>query len=523
MAPVPGSSALPPFAVGPSYTDVIVEALTRYPTREAFVHGDRRMTYAELADLVGRVGQVLVDHGVGPGVGVAVLAPNAPEVFVVQAAAFLAGARYSGLHPLASVDDHVGLCEDAEIEMLVVHPAFAATAAEVASRAGSVKHVLGIGPSEVGPDLLALCAATGARRLRAAGVDDEATTWLQYTGGTTGRPKGAMLSHRALAQQVQSLTISWGLPERPVYLASSPITHVAMLPVVPVLARGGTVVLQQGFDPERWLAAVEAERVNYAFVVPTMLYTMLDKADPAARDTSSIETLCYGAAPMTPARLVEAQEAFGPVMMQVYGQTECIGMSTSLRKDEHDPVGRPDLLTSCGRAAAGVRVEIIDEAGTPLPDGEVGEIGVRTRAVMSGYWKRDQETAEALRDGWLRTGDVGVRDAGGFFHIVDRKKDMIVTGGFNVYPREIEDVLTGHESVSQAAVVGLPDEKWGEAVTAFVVPRRGAEIDAAALTALVKVRKGAHQAPKRVEVVTELPTTGVGKIDKKALRATHAR
>jgi fatty-acyl-CoA synthase len=507
--------------VGPSYSEVIVEALTRFPARDAFVLGERRMTYAELADLTARAQQVLADHGIRAGRGVAVLGPNAPEVFAVQAAAFLTGARYTGLHALGSVDDHVFLCEDAEIEVLVVHPAHAGTAVLIAERAGSVEHVLSLGPSEAGPDLLALCAAVGPRHLTAPALDEETTAWLQYTGGTTGRPKGVMLPHRALLQEVQTLTASWGLPESPVYLAASPITHAAMLPMVPVLVRGGTVVLQQGFEPDAWLRAIERERVNYAFVVPTMIYALLDKADPAARDTSSLETLCYGAAPMTPSRLVEAQEAFGPVMLQAYGQTECLGMTTSLRKDEHDPVNRPDLLTSCGRAALGVRVEILDDDGTPVPDGEVGEIGVRSRVVMSGYWKREQETADALRGGWLRTGDMGVRDGGGFLHIVDRKKDMIVTGGFNVFPREIEDVLTGHESVREAAVVGLPDDRWGESVTAFVVARAGARIDAAELTALVKRRKGAHQAPKRVEVVAALPTTAVGKIDKKALRAAH--
>lgn len=517
----PGSTSDAPHLVGPSYGDVIVEALTRYRTRDAFVLGERRTTYAELADMVGRTQQVLADHGVRAGRGVGVLSPNAPEVFAVQAATFLTGARYSGLHVLGSVEDHVVLCEDAEIEVLVVHPAFAGTAAEIADRAGSVKHVLSIGPSDAGPDLLALCAAAGPRRLAAPVVDEDTTAWLQYTGGTTGRPKGAMLSHRALVQEVQTLTASWGLPERPVYLASSPITHAAVLPVVPVLARGGTVVLQQAFDPDAWLTLVERERVNYAFVVPTMLYTMLDKADPASRDTSSLETLCYGAAPMTPSRLLEAHEAFGQVMMQVYGQTECIGMTTSLRKDEHDPVGRPDLLTSCGRAALGVRVEILDEDGAAVADGEVGEIGVRSRAVMNGYWKREEETAEALRGGWLRTGDMGVRDDGGFLHIVDRTKDMIVTGGFNVFPREVEDVLTGHPDVRQAAVIGLPDDRWGESVTAFVVARPGAGVDAGELPALVRSRKGAHQVPKRVEFVPELPTTVVGKIDKKALRAAH--
>jgi fatty-acyl-CoA synthase len=515
----PAESLAP--TAGLTYSDVIVEALTRYPSREAFVLGDRRVTYAEVADQVSRVQQILAGLGVGAGQGVGVLSPNTPEVFMIQAATFLTGARYSGLHPMGSVDDHVFLCEDAEIEVLVVHPKFAETGAAVAQRAGSVRHLLTLGPTEAGPDLLDLCARTPATDLWAPRVDEETVAWLQYTGGTTGLPKGAMLSHRALVQEVQTLTASWGLPENPRYLASSPITHAAVLPVVPTLVRGGTVVLQQGFDPEAWLDTVARERVNYAFVVPTMLYTMFDRADPRRYDTSSLESLAYGAAPMSPARLPEVHDAFGPILTQVYGQTECVGMTTSLRKDEHDLLGRPDLLSSCGRPVAGVRVELLGEDGAPVADGEVGEISVRSRVVMNGYWKRPEETAAALSGGWLRTGDLAVRDGGGFFHLVDRKKDMIVTGGFNVYPKEIEDVLAAEPSVSAVAVIGLPDEKWGESVTAFVVARPGETVDVERLTATVRARKGAHQVPKRVEVVAELPTTAVGKIDKKALRAAH--
>ncbi|GAA4797681.1 AMP-binding protein [Actinomycetospora chlora] len=517
----PTVTPTPPWAVGPSYGDVVVEALSRYPHRDAFVLGDRRASYAEIADLVGRTQTVLDELGVRVGSAVGVLSPNAPEVFVVQTATVLSGARYTGLHPLSSLEDHVLLCDDAEIEVLVAHPAYAERAAAVAERAATVRHVLSLGPSEAGPDLLARCATTAPRALRRPDLDEETTAWLQYTGGTTGTPKGAMIPHRGLVQLALSVTTSWGLPESPVYLAASPITHAAVLPVTATLARGGTVVLQQGFEPDAWLTAVETERVNFAFVVPTMIYAMLEKADPATRDLSSIETLCYGAAPMTPQRLVEAQEAFGPVMLQGYGQSESIGMATALRKDEHDPVGRPDLLTSCGRPVLGVRLELQADDGTPVPDGEVGEVCLRSRAVMNGYWKREQESAEALRGGWLRTTDLAVRDAEGFVHLVDRKKDMIITGGFNVYPREIEDVLTGHASVSQAAVVGVPDERWGEAVAAFVVAKAGADVDVAALTALVREWKGPHQAPKRVEVVPELPTTGVGKIDKKVLRAAY--
>lgn len=508
-------------ATGPNYGGVIVEALTRYPSREAFVLGDRRVTYAETADTTARIVQVLRVLGIGRGSGVGVLSPNAPEVFMVQAAAFLSGARYSGLHPMGSVDDHVFLCDDAEIELLVAHPTFAQTAADVAAKSASVRHVLTIGPSGGFPNLLDLSAAADAGTLHALPVGEEEVGWLQYTGGTTGMPKGAMLSHRALVQEVQSLTAAWGLPETPRYLASSPITHAAVLPLLPTLMRGGTVVLQQGFDPEKWLHAIEAERVNYTFLVPTMLYTLLDKANPTSFDTSSLQTLVYGAAPMSVARIRETQDVFGPILTQVYGQTECMGMTTSLRKDEHDPINRPDLLASCGRPVPGVEVQLLDEAGALVADGDIGEIAVRSRNVMNGYWKRPAETAAALRDGWLHTGDMARRDDHGFFYLVDRKKDMIVTGGFNVFAKEVEDVIAAHADVSAVAVIGVPDEKWGEAIAAFVVARPGATLDAAELTATVRARKGPHQTPKRLEIVTELPMTAVGKVDKKTLRAAY--
>jgi fatty-acyl-CoA synthase len=508
-------------ATGPSYSSLIVEALTRYPSREAFVLGDRRVTYAEAADTTARIQRVMHDHRVRRGCGVGVLSPNAPEVFMTQAAAFLSGARYSGLHPMGSISDHVFLCDDAEIELLVVHPKFAEAAAAIAEQAASVRHVLTIGPTGAFPNLLELAGDAAPGPLRALPVDEEEVGWLQYTGGTTGKPKGAMLSHRALVQEVQSLTAAWGLPENPRYLAASPITHAAVLPLLPTLLRGGTVVLHQGFDPHAWLRAVETEKVNYTFLVPTMLYTLLDKTDPSAADTSSLESLVYGAAPMSAARIKEAQEVFGPVLLQVYGQTECMGMTTSLRKDEHDPIHRPELLASCGRPVQGVEVQLLDAAGSSVADGEIGEIAVRSRNVMNGYWKRPDETAAALRGGWLHTGDMARKDDDGFIYIVDRKKDMIVTGGFNVFAKEVEDAIAAHADVSAVAVIGVPDDKWGEAITAFVVARPNTTLDAEELVASVRARKGPHQAPKRLEIVTDLPMTAVGKIDKKALRARH--
>jgi fatty-acyl-CoA synthase len=502
---------------GISYSALIVEALNRHSDRTAFIQDDCSVSYAEAADTTSRIRRVLEGKGSANGSCVGALSVNSPEVWMVQAAICLTGAMYTGLHPLGSVDDHIELCRDAEVDILIVHPKFAELGAQIVAQATNVKHLLTLGPADVGEDLLALCAQVDSEPLTRGGADEEDIAWLQYTGGTTGRPKAAMISHRAMVQEVYSLTASWRLPLDPRTLIATPITHAGVLPILPTLLRGGTVVLQAGFDAEQWLAAVQAHRINYVFTIPTVLYALLDHGGLDRFDLSSLETVVYGASPMSPSRIDEAQKAFGPTLLQGYGQTECVGMATSLLPSEHDPAN----WTSCGRAVAGALVEVLDEDGQTVPDGTVGELCVRSRAVMSGYWKRPAETAEVLRNGWLRTGDMAFRSDAGFFHIVDRKKDMVVSGGFNVYPREIEDVLADDPTVSMVAVIGVPDPKWGEAVKAFVVPRPGATPDIAALMASVKQRKGPHYAPKSIEVVDQLPMTKVGKIDKKVLRATY--
>ena len=437
---------------------------------------------------------------------------------MLQAAVCLLGARYSGLHPLASVDDLTYVCEHAGVDVLVAHPDYLERAAAVAQRSGSIRQLFTLGVSHDAEDLVTLSDAFSDAILERRYCEREEVRWIAYTGGTTGRPKGVEIPDRALLHQVQTTITSLGLPEVPRFLAVAPISHAGVLPIVPTLARGGTVVLQRSFDPQEWLATVAAERINWTFLVPTMLYALMDRGRPETVDLSSLETIMYGSSPMSAARLAEAHEVIGPVFLQAYGQTECVSFATTLRKDEHEPVANPRLLNSCGRAVLGMRVEILSDDDHPVGPGEVGEICVRGPGLMLGYHRMPDQTAEALRSGWLHTGDLALRDEGGFVYIVDRKKDMIVTGGFNVYSREIEDVIAQSPVVSAVAVIGVPDDKWGEAVKAVVVARPGATVDPQSLIELVKRRKGAHQAPKSVDVVERLPLTSVGKIDKKLLR-----
>ena len=285
--------------------------------------------------------------------------------------------------------------------------------------------------------------------------------------------------------------------------------------ILPTLVRGGSVHVLSGFDPGEVLATVERERISCMLLVPTMIAALLDHPDIAARDLSALEVIYYGAAPISATLLRRGIARFGPVFFQFYGQTEAPMTVCVLRRDEHDPA----RLASCGRPVPWVRVSLRDDAGNEVPDGTPGELCVQGPLLMGGYWGKPEQTAEALADGWLHSGDIAVRDGDGFLSIVDRKKDMIISGGFNVFAREVEAVIEECEGVAACAVIGMPDEKWGEVVTAVVVAHPGALLDAAVLVAAVRERKGPIQAPKTIVMRDSLPLTGLGKPDKKRLRA----
>jgi len=280
------------------------------------------------------------------------------------------------------------------------------------------------------------------------------------------------------------------------------------------LLRGGTIVLHRTFDPALVLGEIAARRITTLFLVPTMVYLLLDVVSKRAFDTSSLKLILYGAAPMSPARLAEALEKFGSVFLQIYGQTECSPTVTALSPADHR---EPRHLLSCGRPLVAENFSIFDRLMLEVADGDVGEICVRGPTLMDGYWKRPGETA--LRDGWLHTGDLARRDADGFVYIVDREKDMIISGGFNVFPREIEDIVNAHPGVRLSTVVGVPDAKWGEVVHCLVVRANASSVTGEELTALVREKKGAVHAPKAIEFVDTLPLTALGKVDKKAVRA----
>ena len=317
----------------------------------------------------------------------------------------------------------------------------------------------------------------------------------------------------------------WEFPEEIRLAVVTPLSHAALSLVAPVMLSGGAFHVMESFDPDGFFDLVEEESITTTLIVPVMLYALQTHERYETANMSSMETVFYGASPMSPAKLAAAIKHWGPIFFQFYGQTEAPMVLTHLKKAEHDPANL-ERLASCGRPTPWMHVALLDADDQPVPPGESGEICVRGPLVMSGYKDLPDESDDALSSGWLHTGDVGRFDSEGYLFIVDRTKDMVISGGFNVFPREVEDVLSTHSAVAMVAVIGVPDPKWGEAVKGVVVLSPGHEPSddlTRELQLLVRDAKGPQQAPKSIDYREELPLTPVGKLDKKAIRAEYWR
>ena len=491
-------------------------ACQRFPDRSALVGQDGQLSYRELLGRMRRMMAVFRGLGLQPGSAMAILAYNHLDVVVVYMAALASGFRFTPLNAAGSPADQAFVLEDARIDALVIDPVFADRLADIRAAAPGLKSVMALGQCPGAADIRDLTDREPDNGLGPSrAVQDVAM--IYYTGGTTGRPKGVALTHEACMAAVMMLTAEWEWPQDLRLLVTTPVSHAAGAFLWPTLMKGGVFHVLPAFSAETFADYVEREAITATFLVPTMIYKLLEAdVDPAR--LRSLETIFYGAAPMDPARLADAIGRFGPIFMQLYGQTEAPSCISYLAKSEHR-LDDPESLTSCGVPLANVDLALLDDTGEAVAAGEIGEICVRGSHVMKGYWERPEETAHALAGGWLHTGDLGRFDAAGRLHICDRKKDMIISGGFNVYPSEIEAVISARAEVAQVAVVGIADLVWGEAVVAAVVLAAGASLDAAIVQALVRAAKGPVQTPKAVVFVDSLPVTPIGKIDKKALRA----
>jgi acyl-CoA synthetase (AMP-forming)/AMP-acid ligase II len=502
------------------------------PQGAAFIQDDRVYTYQEVGELSCRIAHALLASGLAGGAKGAVWATNDTIAWTCALSLWRANMAWIPVGARNTADENQFVLDGFDCEVLFFQKEFAPAVAQIQPSLPKVKHWICIdGDAAELPESRSLrdwIRGHPATKPHVA-VDLDDVVAITPTGGTTGAPKGVMNTHRSLQTMIAHFMI--GCPydddHRPVNLAAAPMTHTSGVLSLPTSARGGTVVVLSRPEPALLLAAIPQHHVTELFLPPTVIYRLLGIPDLDKKvDFSSLKYFLYGAAPMSVEKLKQALRVFGPVMMGGYGQTEAPSSISYLRPTEHyagSDVASDERLSSVGRPNPLVQVEIMDDANQILPAGEPGEICVRGDLVMKGYYNAPEQTAKAIIDGWLHTGDIGHIDADGCLHITDRKKDMIISGGFNVYPSQVEQVIWGHPAVQDCAVIGVPDPEWGEAVKAVVELNQGMTATAEEVIALCKAKLGGVMAPKTVDFVAELPRSPQGKVLKKTIREQYWR
>ncbi len=486
------------------------------PRRPAISASDVRLTYGEFETQVAAIaGALRQRHGLSKGDRVAIWMENCAEILPVLFGTWRAGLAAVPINNKLHPKELAWIVENSGARLCIVTPDLAEKLSELP--AGTPM-----------PDVVATGTRDYAALLQGPAIIDAPTdptdeAWLFYTSGTTGRPKGAVLTHRNLLFAVHAYyaDIDHLGPDDTTFHAA-PMTHGSGLYGLAFALKGAhNVVVPGSFDPEQIFAELRRHRNVSFFAAPTMVSRLINHPLAGSTDTSSLKTITYGGAPMYMSDLKRALEVFGPRLHHLYGQGESPMTITGLSKAGHIDDGLPDFdsrLASTGLPRTGCAVRVVDDAGRDLPAGEIGEVITRSDCVMSGYWNNPEANAKSLRDGWLWTGDMGSLDGKGYLTLKDRSKDMIISGGSNIYPREIEEVLLTHPGVLECAVVSRPHVDWGEEVIAFVVPRAGAKVDAPALDRLCLDNIARYKRPKGYRIVDALPKNNYGKILKTELR-----
>jgi fatty-acyl-CoA synthase len=479
------------------------------------------LTYFDVQRLSWRIARALDRSGVGPGDKVAILSPNDPVAFACVFGISRAGAVWCPVNPRNEAAENRDLLDLFDCRCLIFAAAFAPLVAKIAPDLPKLTALVCLDGEPAGTTPFDLwIGSEGAEPWQAEPVDD--IVMLVGTGGTTGRPKGVILTGHNIETMAALTLMSYPFGPRPRYLALAPLTHAAGVLCFPVMTLGGQIVIMPKPDLTEFLALIERHHITHTFLPPTLIYLLLDHPGLAQADLTSLQCLWYGAAPMSVSRLEEALSRIGPVMGQLFGQSEAPMMISTLAPADHfheDGSLARERLSSAGRPTPLTTVAIMDDGGHVLGPGERGEIVVRGPLVMAGYYKNPAASADATRHGWHRTGDIGYLDGDNYLFIVDRAKDMIITGGFNVYSAEVEQALLAHPAIQDCAVVGLPDDKWGERVTAVLQLRPGHTVTQDEAKAFVKERIGSVKAPKQVEIWPDLPRSKVGKVLKPEIKS----
>ena len=496
--------------------------------REAIIFEGRRTTHRDFCKRVHRAANALLMRGVRHQERVAVLARNCQEALEIFGAGEMTGFITININSRLSVKEVEDICQDAQPTVFIYEAEFAAAAEALQARLPCVGLFVLIDKDPSGTpawaesyESLLEGAPDTTPPLRA---DPEDVAYLIYTSGTTGKPKGVMFQQKAMVEAARTLALEGAAREPIKALIVMPLFHIgARIESLSFLLLGGCIVMHRVFDAERLLATIAAERITAMHVAPIMVQRILEVDNRDEFDTSSLECVRYASAPMPVPLLTRAIKAFGPIFIQVYGMTECLG-GTTLKPHEHRIDGSPReqrRLASAGQPYLGTDLRIVRMDDSPADPGEIGEVLIRSPATMKGYWNNTAATVETLRDGWMHTQDLGYVDEDGFLFIVDRKKDMILSGGENIYSWEVEEALRRHPSVAEVAVIAVPDEEWGEAVKACVVLHAGASADESGLITFCREQIASYKKPRSIDFVPELPRLFNGKVDKKALRAPH--
>ena len=492
----------------------------KFANKTAIYYQEREISFAEHLKRCERVAAGLAALGLKKQDRVAVMCQNRPEFLEIYGAGELAGYIIATVNFRLAAAEVEGILRSSEPKVVFFEDQYSDIFSELKEKLDFVEHFICIGEAPAWSEQYERFLPATAAAVTAAIAPDD-ILHLIFTSGTTGKPKGAMRSHRAEACAAELLATELGLNIDDRLQLMMPMFHVgARWLQMAAQMRGAAIVLHYRFDPPEVIKEMERSRVTMTHMAPTMVQMVLDTPDIDRYDLSSLHTVCYSAAPMPVPLLKRGVNKFGKVFLQLYAMTESAG-GTTLHRHQHILDGSEKemaRLGSIGQAARGVEVRIVDDAGNPVPLGEPGEIAVKNDAIMSGYWNNSIATIGVLRDGWYLTGDMGRMDEDGFVYLVDRKKDMIISGGENVYSREVEEAIASHPAIADCAVMGIPDPKWGEAVHAVVVCAKGLSVSEEELIAHCRTLIANYKKPRSVAFVDALPRLASGKIDKKQLR-----
>jgi acyl-CoA synthetase (AMP-forming)/AMP-acid ligase II len=507
-----------------AFLPIISAALANYAQDEFLRFGNAAYSYAAVDELSSQIANRLIETGFRPGMKGAVYSLNSAISFIATLGILRAGGIWIPINPLNSAAENVRVLGQFDCEAVFFQTAYSQPIAEFVKTATSCGCVVCLDDFSPPHQALSVWSATAAATSPEIHREPTDLISIPLTGGTTGTPKGVMLSNRNFCA-LDYASRHMFQDRKPVILCAAPMTHVSGRIALTAMSSGARCVILERVDPQLVLATIAEQRITDFFLPPTAIYALLDQPNVQDFDYSSLRTISYGSAPMFTQRLKDALRTFGPVMRGGYGQTEAPMFIARLRPEEHfvnddvsTEIAPDERLRSVGRSTLISTIGILDENQHELPAGQTGEIAVRGPMVSEGYYQEPQATAKVRVNGWHLTGDIGYLDEPGYLYIVDRKKDMIISGGFNVYSTEVERALLQIEGVQLAAVIGVPDNRWGEAVAAFVQLAPDSTLTADAIIAFAKSTLGSVKAPKHVTCVDDLPRTPVGKVDKKRLR-----